>query len=145
MHDGKMLYMLTQHSLYSRKFHPFLLCKCHRSDGVVNGDDHECMLLTQDEQCKYYEKSQSKWWDGNINQDDTYNQSDHMKWVDKHNLGVSHFGIPPTYLRRDNIRFDIFHMRSAITKRLMTYLRRFILSQTFEIISEFSSQVLSTF
>ena len=28
MHDGKMLYLLTQHSLYSRKFHPFLLCDC---------------------------------------------------------------------------------------------------------------------
>ena len=81
----------------------------------------------------------------NINQNDTYTQSDHMKWVDKHNLGISHFGIPPTCLRRGNIHFDIFHMRSAITKRLMTYLRRFILSQTFEIISAFSSQILSTF
>ena len=29
LHDGKMLYMLTQHSLWNRKHHSFLLCACH--------------------------------------------------------------------------------------------------------------------
>ena len=30
MHDGKMLYLLTQHSQWNRTFHPFLLCSCKR-------------------------------------------------------------------------------------------------------------------
>ena len=40
MHDGKMLYLLTQHSLWNRKNHPFLLCKCKRGAGArdINHD-----------------------------------------------------------------------------------------------------------
>ena len=34
MHDGKMLYILTQNSLYIRKHHPYLLCRCKRSAAV---------------------------------------------------------------------------------------------------------------
>jgi len=34
MHDGKMIYQLTQYSLYSQKHHPILLCKCKRGEGV---------------------------------------------------------------------------------------------------------------
>ena len=34
LHDGKMLYLLTQHSLYNRKYHPFLLCTCGRGEGL---------------------------------------------------------------------------------------------------------------
>ena len=30
MHDGKLLYLLSQHSMWNRKNHPFLLCKCKR-------------------------------------------------------------------------------------------------------------------
>eukprot|EP00978_Attheya_sp_CCMP212_P033865 scaffold138900_cov52-Attheya_sp.AAC.5 len=49
MHDGKMLYLLTQHALFKcTQHHPFLLCKC-RSDGVTNLD-HVCELLTHEEQ-----------------------------------------------------------------------------------------------
>ena len=35
LHDGKILYILTQHSLFTRKHHPYLLCSCGRGDGVV--------------------------------------------------------------------------------------------------------------
>lgn len=34
VHDGRMIYMLTQHSLFNRKHHPFVLCKCKTGDGV---------------------------------------------------------------------------------------------------------------
>ena len=30
MHDGKMLYLITQHSMWNRKHYPFLMCKCKR-------------------------------------------------------------------------------------------------------------------
>ena len=30
MHDGKMLYLLKQHSQWNRKHYPFLMCKCKR-------------------------------------------------------------------------------------------------------------------
>ena len=30
INDGKMIYALSQHSLFSRKFHPFQACKCCR-------------------------------------------------------------------------------------------------------------------
>ena len=40
IHDGKMLYMLTQHSLYSRKHQPYILCTCKRGDcnNIKNND-----------------------------------------------------------------------------------------------------------
>ena len=31
LHDAKMLYILTQHSLYNRKHHPYILCKCKKT------------------------------------------------------------------------------------------------------------------
>ena len=56
MHDAKMLYMITQHSSWARKHYPFLLCKCNRSDGVVN-ENHECKIINHDDQLKYYDRS----------------------------------------------------------------------------------------
>ena len=60
MHDGKMLYLLTQHSLYNRKYKPFLLCKCSKGEGVQNRDD-KCKLLNDHEQEYFYARSQKKW------------------------------------------------------------------------------------
>ena len=44
MHDAKMLYLMTQHSSWSRKNHPFLLCKCQRGEGVAD-ESHECTIM----------------------------------------------------------------------------------------------------
>ena len=129
MHDGKMLYLITQHSLYNRKYKPFLLCKCSRGDGVQNRD-HKCKLLNDHEQEYFYARSQKKWKrkvsssDGN-----SYTKKYHMDWVDNDNEGSSHFGISPHLLRISNLRFEVFHLRSAITKRLTTYLRTYILGR----------------
>ena len=48
MHDRKMLYILTQHSLYSRCHHPYILCKCKRGK-AVRDPDHVCTLITHEE------------------------------------------------------------------------------------------------
>ena len=61
LHDGKMLYLLTQHSLYNRKFHPFLLCKCQRGEGVINNMNHECKIISHEEQIHYYNRSIRRW------------------------------------------------------------------------------------
>ena len=66
-----------------------------------------------------------------------------MDWVDSDNFGISHVGIPPKKLPRDNIIFDIFHLRSAITRKLMNYLRKFMLLQTPEIMDRFEFEVLT--
>ena len=44
LHDGKMLYLLTQHSLFNRKHFPFLLCTCGRGEGVID-EDHVCKFF----------------------------------------------------------------------------------------------------
>ena len=57
-----------------------------------------------------------------------------MDWIDQNNKGVSHFGFSPEELPRDNIRFDAtLHMKCAITRKLMTYMRRFMLGRSQEI------------
>jgi hypothetical protein len=148
MHDGKMQYLLCQHALFNCKNHPFLLCKCRRGEGVVNRN-HVCVLVTHDEQVAAYNKSRSKWerkqaqlLSGDNNRE--YTVKAHMQWVDRENWGISHFGIHPDKLRRDNIRFDIFHLRSSITRRLMTTLRKFLMMQSQEVMDEFTA-VLNMF
>ena len=60
MHDGKMLYVLTQHSLWNRKYHPFLLCKCTQGERVLN-PHHKCKIFTNEEQLEYYNRSVRRW------------------------------------------------------------------------------------
>ena len=49
LHEGEMLYLLTQHLLFNRLHHPFLLCSCQRGEGVKD-PGHKCRILTQTEQ-----------------------------------------------------------------------------------------------
>ena len=54
IHDGKMLYLLTQHSLFNHRHHPFILCTCKRGEGL-NDSDHNCRLMTHGEQVTAWE------------------------------------------------------------------------------------------
>ena len=96
MHDAKMLYMITQHSSWSRKHYPFLLCKCNRSDGVVN-ENHECKIIDHDDQLKYYDRSKKRW-ERKKSKDENYTTKDHADWIDENNFGISHFGLSPLLL-----------------------------------------------
>jgi hypothetical protein len=146
MHDGKMHYLLSQHTLYNCKHHPYILCKCRRGQGVTN-PDHTCVWLTHEEQCSNYKRSKDKW-DRKLSQlavlGKTYTRTKHMQWCDEFNLGISHFGLPPQIFNRRNIRFDIFHQRGSITRCLMLYLRKFIMLQSEEVMNSFST-LLETF
>ena len=143
VHNGKMLYLLTQHSLFTRKHRPFLLCSCGRGVGVKN-PDHECKLLTEIEQTKYWERSLRRW-KRKREKDPSYQYFDHMDFVDKENEGISHFGLHPNILPRDSIAFDVFHLRCAITRRLMGNLQTFMLKQSVELIQEFAELILAEF
>ena len=144
LHDGKMLYLLTQHSQWSRRNNPFLLCNCKRGVGVVNNDTHVCHRISREDQVKLYNRSQRRW-DGKRNQNPSYSVKDHMDWVDEKNDGCSHFGIDPELLPRDSLRFDTFHMKCAVTRKIMTHLRLFLLEQSTEVIDDFISKVLRKF
>ena len=70
---------------------------------------------------------------------------DHLDWVDKNNDGCSHIGIHPDLLPRDIIRFDTFHLKCAITRKVMKHVRDLILNQSNETIAFFSKKVLKLF
>ena len=58
IHGGKMLYLLTQHSLWNRKHKPFLLCSCQkRGEGVRNNNSHTCKLIPHIDQINHYKSS----------------------------------------------------------------------------------------
>ena len=59
LHDGKMIYLLTGHALYNRKFHPFVLCKCMRGDGLKEG--HVCKIISHEETVQMWDKSKKRW------------------------------------------------------------------------------------
>jgi hypothetical protein len=55
IHDGKMLYLLAQHSHFTRKNYPFLLCKCKRGDGCIKKITSAISLQIQKLfSCTYY-------------------------------------------------------------------------------------------
>ena len=143
MHDGKMLYLLTQHSLFNRKHHPFLLCNCKRGAGVQDGN-HQCKIINDEEQLRLYNRSKRRW--DNMEHIESYKEKQHMDWVDYYNQGISHLGINPTILPRSSIRFDVFHLRGGVTRRLMSNLRKFLMGSTMEIeLAEKFSDVLCGF
>ena len=144
LHDGKMLYLLTQHSQWSRKNYPFLLCKCGRGEGVTANETHVCKRISHEEQIVAYGRSAHRW-DLKRTRERNYSVKDHMDWVDDKNGGMSHFGLHPDLLPRDGIRFDTFHMKCAITRKLMGYLRRFMLNQSNDMFDAFMNDVLKKF
>ena len=86
LHDGKMLYLLTQHSLWNRKHHPFLLCGCMRGEGVAN-NDHQCKLMSDEDYLIKYQRSNRRW---ELKQKqvgiENYTHANHLDWIDANNL-----------------------------------------------------------
>ena len=104
------------------------MCKCKRGEGVKK-EDHTCTMLNNTESKHYWERSKRYWEDrqGQVRNGmlKSYDLSTHMDWVDKSNYGILHFGIHPQFLNRENICYDTFHMKCAITRCLMNFLRSF--------------------
>jgi hypothetical protein len=146
IHDVKMLYLLTQHSLWNRKNHPFLMCGCNRTGGL-NGDEednqHSCHMYSDDEYLSFFERSKKRWSSKRSRAGPTeYSITNHKDWCDQNNSGVTHFGVCPTCLPLSTIRFDTFHMKCAITRRMMNCLRTFIQKQSSQVMKAFTDEVL---
>ena len=144
LHDGKMLYLLTQHSVWNRKYKPFLLCNCLRGEGVTGNEEHRCVKISHENQIASYQRSRRRW-DLKTRRDQSYTVKKHMDWIDQNNNGISHFGLHPDLLPRDGIRFDTFHMKCALTRKLIGYLRKILLNQSTDISDNFCSEVLRKF
>ena len=91
VHDGKMLYNLLQHSLWNRKHHPFLLCKCQRNASLneADGENHQCIMIDDQEYTKLFHRSKRRF------ESKKYEETKHREWCDVNNAGVTHFGINP--------------------------------------------------
>jgi len=59
MHAGKIIYQLTQHSLYNQKHHPMLLCKGKRGE-CVQDLDYSCTIIEDSDQLEYYNRSERR-------------------------------------------------------------------------------------
>lgn len=55
-HDGKMIYLLPQCSLWKNKHHPFIICKCRRNIGVQQ-NDHKYEMFTDEEYERLWNRS----------------------------------------------------------------------------------------
>ena len=149
LHDGKMLYLLTQHSMWNRMYNPFLLCTCSRGDGVKNNKTHKCRMLTNNDYKVLYERSQKRWDKKRCAVNGTtskqYTTKNHSDWIDKENSGVSHFGVHPNLLPLEGLRFDTFHLKCAVTRKLMNFIRNFLLQQASDVSALFTRQILRQF
>ena len=142
VHDAKFLYLITQHSLWNRRHHPFLICKCKRGESFrVN---HQCTVLT-DEEYKQYWKDSSRKWEVQKEERPDWDVRKHKEWCDEMNFGVTHLGMDPDKLPMSTIRFDTFHMSCAIIRRVMDTLRKFLLRQSSSIVKSFTDDILSSF
>ena len=69
----------------------------------------------------------------------------HCNWADRKNKGCTHFGVSPDLLPRDGIRFDTFHLKCAVSRKLMNYLRNFLLHQGNDVTEDFICKILKKF
>ena len=70
-------------------------------------------------------------------------KKEHMDWIDNKNDDISYFGIHPKYLLPSRIQFDVFHLRCAVTRRLMVYMHKFFLCRPVSLIFYFSDLLLT--
>ena len=141
VHGRKMLYTLLQHSMWNRKYHPFILCKCCRTAGLdeKDGVTQQCQMIDDDESTRYYLCLKRRF------EHKKYDIQTHNDWCNENNAGITHFGVDPAMFNISTLRFDIFHCICAVTRTLMNYTRKFLLQQSLEFIQEFTHCVLTKF
>ena len=145
MHDQKMSYLLTQHSLWNRKVNPFIACHCKRGEGVQRNNDPNfiCKDVTDEEHVSYYERSEKRLErkKARLGPNEIYTSKHHRDWCDEHNLGITHYGINPKHLPVSSIRYDVMHMGMALNRSNITYTRKFVLSQEQAFIDTFNNHL----
>ena len=145
MHDQKMNYGLTQHSLWNRTGHPFIGCKCVRGERVSKNDkpDFKCVPVTDEEYRQHYERSRKRLEQKTerLQPHELYGPHEHKDWCDENNLGITHYRINPNHLPISSIRYDMMHMSMALTRSTITYTRQFVMSQEQMFIDTFNNHL----
>ena len=126
VHDAKMIYNLTQHSLWNRRFHPFLLCKCKRGEAVKDPINHKCQLISDKEYVLLYEKSKKKFEKKYNNEITDQNVERHREWCDLKNYGVTHYGVDPYLLPPSSIGIDGLHNRLSNVRSIWSFIREYL-------------------
>eukprot|EP00957_Ditylum_brightwellii_P209827 15363437-Ditylum_brightwellii.AAC.1 len=84
-----------------QKHHQFLLCSCHCGEGV-HDRIHKCTMLSTEEYKKKHDRSKCMW-SYKSKEDVQYDKKKHADCRDKHNNGVTHYGVEPALLPCENI------------------------------------------
>ena len=145
--DGKFLYALTQHSLFNRLFHPYLLCRCGRMESATN----TCTRLTDEEYETLQKKSEIKL---RLTLTNDYNNKSlnelsdseflnlmnkHRIWCDTDNYGITHFGINNKFMKISDVRFDILHLKLSVTRKIITFICDFLITKSYKNQQRFST------
>ena len=149
INNGKMIYALSQHSLYSRKCHPYCICKCKR------GKVQECRKLNKNEYEKLYRNSlkyyihvlSKKYKVKEHNELDvktfTTLMKEHRDWCNNKNYGVNHFGLEPKLLNLLKTRYNILHLKLAVTEKIIAFIRFYLGKFSYHIKEGFIKILLS--
>ena len=78
LHDGKLLNLLTQHSMWNRRNHPFILCKCKRNNSFI----HYCNMWNDKQYEEKWDLSKRKW-EVMAPLPQEWNMNKHKKWSDE--------------------------------------------------------------
>ena len=144
LHDAKMLYILTQNSLYNRKNHPYILCKCKKNEASLDRHGmHECVIISDVESITLYNTSEEHY-NKTISTIQNYSDADHKDWADIYNYGRTHFGVHHERLPFSTLRFDILHMICQITRKLLDSLRNYLRRHDFDETLSMCNNVFST-
>ena len=141
MHDAKLWYELFAHSLWSRKHHRFLLCACTSYARVCDNSSENCHFINDLDFAQKYEFSKERWED-RMARGVQYSKDSHKNWCDEHNFGITHFAVKPQSMPPSHVRFDMFHMKCAVTRNLMNYIRFLVQKQGKPLRDSFTENVL---
>jgi len=117
---------LTQHSFWSRRNHPFILCKCKWGQAVANYGTHRYRIIKDIDQVKYYDRSKMKFEELYGNDYTKFNTNKHREWADESNYGITHFGIHPNDLLNSHIGFDALHCRLSVGRGILSFIRKYL-------------------
>lgn len=144
MHDAKFTYTMLQCSMWSRLYKPFCSCDCGRGQGATLG--FICTMFTKEKYEELYKKSEEKMraqeMIAAVRRSGRYTAADHRDWVDRHNSGVSHMGIPPATWSILSLTFDVFHGRVNYVKLQVDYCRK-LFEGDYESLDQFSVFLMS--
>ena len=139
MHDAKFTYCMLQCSGWARKHQPFCSCKCHCGEGAIDG--HISKMFSAEEYRSLYKKSKDRMNSQKnlsaIRPSGAYTDANHWDWVDEHNFGVYHHGIPPMLWNIGSLVFNYFHGLSAYVKLQNAFIRK-LFEGNFDSIEKFS-------